>query len=60
MYVYDEDDNMLRDPSFGGSIAEWLGDGQDPDWWDEDRHNELKQEYNQNIKKKAGKYNGCY
>ena len=46
VYLYDEDDDMLRDPSFGGSIAEWMG---------EDRHNELKEKYNQNIKKKARK-----
>ena len=60
VYIYDEDDNMLRDPSFGTSIAEWMGEGMDPDWWDQDTHNELKEKYNQNIKKKAGKFNGCY
>ena len=60
VYHYDEGSDFLINPEDLSDIGEWKGEGEDPEWFDEDTHNELKEKYNQNIKKKAGKFNGCY
>jgi len=60
VYHYDENSDFLINPDDLSDIGEWKGEGEDPEWFDEDTHNELKEKYNQNIKKKAGKFNGCY
>ena len=60
VYHYDEGSDFLINPDDLSEIGEWKGEGEDPEWFDEDTHNEIKEKYNQNIKKKAGKFNGCY
>ena len=60
VYYFDEDTYILTHPSDLVDVGEWNGEGEDPDWFDEDYHNELKEKYNQNIKNKAGKFSECY
>lgn len=62
VYTYDPKTSAFYDPDTYQEMGK-LDNMGDPIWEDEETkelHNELKEKYNQNIKKKAGKYSGCY
>jgi len=63
VYTFDPDTSELINPYSMNVAGKWMGEGRDPIWDDEieeQDHKELKEKYNVNIKKKAGKFNGCY